>query len=334
MYSGQIFALLGHNGAGKTTTISMLNGLIASTSGHCEVFGYDIFHDMNDVRKFMGVCPQHDILFDYLTPEEHLDLFCDFKGVESSTKKEEIQKMMIDVDIYASKNIEAKNLSGGNRRKLSVAIALIGGSKLVLLDEPTAGMDLSARRKLWNMLKNYKSNRIIILTTHYMDEADILGDRIGIMTGGKVICLGSSLFLKNKFGVGYNLTMVKKDKQPNTQVGKYLEQHIGDVKKLSEVSSDIIYQIPTELSYKFKDFFNLFDNDLDRLGIRSYGVSVTTLEEVFLKVGHGDEDINNVKAKYEIKNNNADSDELNNDYSIADNHETGIYNLFKIQMEA
>ncbi len=92
--------------------------------------------------------------------------------------------MMIDVDVYASKDIEAKNLSGGNRRKLSVAIALIGGSKFVLLDEPTAGMDLSARRKLWNMLKNYKSNRIIILTTHYMDEADILGDRIGIMTGG------------------------------------------------------------------------------------------------------------------------------------------------------
>ena len=209
---------------------------------------------------------------------------------------------MIDVDVYASKDIEAKNLSGGNRRKLSVAIALIGGSKLVLLDEPTAGMDLSARRKLWNMLKNYKSNRIIILTTHYMDEADILGDRIGIMTGGKVICLGSSLFLKNRFGVGYNLTMVKKDKQPNTQVGKYLEQHIGEVKMLSEVSSEITYQIPNALSYKFKDFFNLFDNDLDTLGIRSYGVSVTTLEEVFLKVGHGDDGNDDAKVKDEIKN--------------------------------
>jgi ATP-binding cassette subfamily A (ABC1) protein 3 len=92
--------------------------------------------------------------------------------------------MIIDVDLVAGRNTIAKNLSGGNRRKLSVAIALIGGSKLVLLDEPTAGLDLSARRKLWNMLKNYKHNRIIILTTHYMDEADILGDRIGIMTDG------------------------------------------------------------------------------------------------------------------------------------------------------
>ena len=131
--------------------------------------------------------------------------------------------MIKDVDLTQHKDTVAKNLSGGNRRKLSVGIALIGGSKFVLLDEPTAGMDLSARRKLWNMLKNYKHNRIIILTTHYMDEADILGDRIGIMSAGQLICLGSSLFLKNRFGVGYNLTMVKNDKEPNTKVGHYFE---------------------------------------------------------------------------------------------------------------
>ncbi len=90
-----------------------------------------------------------------------------------------------------------------------MAIALIGNSKLVVLDEPTAGMDLSARRKLWNMLKKYKQGRIIILTTHYMDEADILGDRIGIMNEGELVCLGSPLFLKNRFGTGYTLTVVK-----------------------------------------------------------------------------------------------------------------------------
>ena len=90
----------------------------------------------------------------------------------------------------------AGSLSGGNRRKLSVAISLCGGSKLIMLDEPTAGMDLSARRSLWDMLKNYKRDRIIILTTHYMDEADVLGDRVGIMSGGRILCLGSSFFLK------------------------------------------------------------------------------------------------------------------------------------------
>jgi len=110
------------------------------------------------------------------------------------------------------------------------------------------------------MLKNYKHNRIIILTTHYMDEADILGDRIGIMTAGQLICLGSSLFLKNRFGVGYNLTMVKKEKENDKLIGPYLKKFLGsDVKMLSEVSSEITYQIPTALSHMFKDFFTQFD---------------------------------------------------------------------------
>lgn len=201
----------------------MLTGLINSTSGMAEVFGTELFEDMNSVRQFMGVCPQHDILFDLLTPEEHLDIFCEFKGVDRSVKNEEIQKMLLDVELLQCKDTLAENLSGGSRRKLSVAIAMIGGSKLILLDEPTAGLDLSARRKLWNMLKNYKHNRIILLTTHYMDEADILGDRIGIMTNGQLICLGSSLFLKNRFGVGYNLTMLNKSKEPNRQIASFLK---------------------------------------------------------------------------------------------------------------
>lgn len=240
----------------------MLTGLIESTSGDVDVFGSNLFEEMNSVRNFLGVCPQHDVLFDYLSPEEHLDIFCDFKGVNKKEKAAEIAKMIVDVDLVINKETIAKNLSGGNRRKLSVAIALIGGSKLVILDEPTSGMDLSVRRKLWNMLKSYKNNRIVILTTHYMDEADILGDRIGIMTHGRLVCSGSSLFLKNKFGVGYNLAMVKADKTEETgkRVHDYLLDKIGsEVKKLSEVSSEITFQVPSHLSYKFKDFFLQFD---------------------------------------------------------------------------
>jgi ATP-binding cassette, subfamily A (ABC1), member 3 len=136
--------------------------------------------------------------------------------------------MLKDIKLNDHENVIAKNLSEGSKRKLSVAIALIGGSKLVLLDEPTSGMDLSSRRTLWNMLKNYKQGRIIILTTHYMDEADILGDRIGIMAEGRLICLGSSLFLKNRFGVGYNLTIVKKSKdEKNPRIEKYLKERLG-----------------------------------------------------------------------------------------------------------
>ena len=196
----------------------MLTGLLTKSTGSARIFDNDLFNQMSQVRNYMGVCPQHDVLFDMLTPEEHLDIFYDFKGGDPARKAEEILSLIVDVGLAPDKSKQAGRLSGGNRRKLSVAIAICGNSRLVLLDEPTAGMDLSARRSLWDMLKNYRSNRIIILTTHYMDEADVLGDRIGIMAKGKIRCLGSSLFLKNRFGAGYKLTMVKKFKEDNLRI--------------------------------------------------------------------------------------------------------------------
>jgi ATP-binding cassette subfamily A (ABC1) protein 3 len=159
----------------------MLTGLIVPTEGKAAVFERDVFRDMQDVRQFMGVCPQHDVLFELLTPMEHLDLFFELKGGDPAKKTKEIDDMVRDVGLTVDKDKQSGSLSGGNKRKLSVSIALVGGSKLVLLDEPTSGMDLSARRALWNMLRKYRRDRIIILTTHYMDEADVLGDRIGIM---------------------------------------------------------------------------------------------------------------------------------------------------------
>ena len=170
----------------------------------------------------MGVCPQHDVLFDLLTPEEHLDIFYEFKGADKTNKKSEIEQLLREIGVADKRSNLAKQLSGGNKRKLSVAIALCGGSKFVLLDEPTSGLDIQARRQLWNMLRAQKKDRIILLTTHYMDEADILGDRIGIMTQGKMTCLGSSMFLKNRFGVGYCMTIVKKKSEPNKKIIPYL----------------------------------------------------------------------------------------------------------------
>ena len=188
----------------------------------------------------MGVCPQHDVLFDLLTPEEHLDIFYEFKGADKTHKKEEIKKMLIDIGVADKKDNMAYQLSGGNKRKLSVAIALCGNSKFVLLDEPSSGLDIQARRQLWNMLREYKKNKIILLTTHYMDEADILGDRIGIMTGGKMTCLGSSMFLKSRFGVGYVMTIVKNNPNLNTRIMPYMREKLGpDVTKLTEIQGEM-----------------------------------------------------------------------------------------------
>ena len=188
--------MLGQNGAGKTTTISILTGLFRSSKGEATAFNFNMFTEPERIRNFMGICPQYDVLFEFLTPIEPLNFFYELKGGNPELKEKEIAELITDVGLTIDKDKPAGTLSGGNKRKLSVAIALCGGSKLVLLDEPTAGMDLGARRALWDMLKNYRRDKIIILTTHYMDEADILGDRIGIMAKGKMMCLGTSLFLK------------------------------------------------------------------------------------------------------------------------------------------
>jgi len=141
------------------------------------------------------------------------------------------------------------------------------------------------------MLKEEKKNRIIILTTHYMDEADILGDRIGIMKGGKVVALGSPIFLKSTFGAGYNLIMVKSSSEPNTKIMPFLQQHLNDsgVKKQSEIQQEMSVIIPSRCAQSFPNFFKEFDANLAGLGIQSYGITLSTLEEVFLKVGNLDD---------------------------------------------
>jgi len=130
--------------------------------------------------------------------------------------------MLADIELAGQRNQLASTLSGGQKRKLSVAISMIGDSKIVMLDEPTSGMDTTARRRLWDMLKKNKGEKIVILTTHYMDEADILGDRIAIMSEGQVQCTGSSLFLKKRYGVGYNLVMAKRERRLLPEVDNFI----------------------------------------------------------------------------------------------------------------
>ncbi|CAG9334832.1 unnamed protein product [Blepharisma stoltei] len=294
IYNGQIFALLGHNGAGKTTTISMMCGLIPTTYGDMKINGNYLSTDLNKIRRSLGVCPQHNVLFNDLTPEEHLYLFAIFKGMQD---KEEIYKKikekLSEVDLTDKKDKRTKFLSGGMKRKLSLAMALIGDSPIVLLDEPTSGMDLTARRQMWDMLKNNKNNRIIILTTHYMEEADVLADRVAIMSHGKLRCLGSSLFLKKRYGVGYYLTIVKEvgvaSKTHTQSVTDFIRAYIPEASIMSDVHAEISFQIPNSSSSKFTEFFTALDQQLKSLQLRSYGVSVTTLEEVFLRVARGDD---------------------------------------------
>lgn len=158
----------------------------------------------------------------------------------------------------------AKDLSGGSKRKLSVALALVADSRLVLLDEPTSGMDLTARRRLWDMLKDYKKDRVVILTTHNMDEADLLGDRVGIMCAGRLVCLGGPMFLKNRYGSGYKLDIKKQEINlelvEESELLTYLKRNLGDeVQTLTNESHACSFSIPKKYAQKFEVFFADFD---------------------------------------------------------------------------
>lgn len=296
IFEGQITALLGHNGAGKTTTISMLTGLFPPTSGDMKVGNLLLSKDMEKIRKNLGVCPQHNVLFNELTSVEHLYLYSIFKGMTDREKiDEKINEILQEINLIPQKDRNSEYLSGGQKRKLSLAIALIGDSKIVLLDEPTSGMDLTARRLMWDMLKNNKSERIIILTTHYMQEADILADRIAILSHGKLRCCGSSLYLKKRYGVGYYLTMVKEsnvDSDAHTaMVEEFVKSFIPDAILARNIHAEMNFQIPMSSASLFTPFFEALDAQKGELMIRTYGISVTTLEEVFIRVARGDDNM-------------------------------------------
>nr|XP_014349981.1 PREDICTED: ATP-binding cassette sub-family A member 1-like isoform X3 [Latimeria chalumnae] len=327
-YENQVTSFLGHNGAGKTTTMSILTGLFPPTSGTALIYGKDIRTEIDSIRKNMGMCPQHNVLFDQLTVEEHIYFYARLKGKSTKEVKEEIDFMIEDVGLPHKRKDMVKNLSGGMQRKLSVAIAFVGGSKLVILDEPTAGVDPYARRGIWELLLKYKQGRTIILSTHHMDEADILGDRVAIISHGKLCCCGSSMFLKKCFGSGYYLTLVKSGTVHSNSFKEYtklkqnldhvslsssadegigsegrsnedipvtadveaitylIQKHVPEAEFLEDIGQEITYVLPYEGAQNgsFAQLFKDLDVLLPNLGVSSYGISDTTLEEIFLKV--------------------------------------------------
>ena len=293
-YKNEIFALLGHNGAGKTTLISILTGLYESSEGNAYYDNMDILESSN-IEKFrqkIGICPQHDVLFNDLNIKEHLSLFAIFKGVKSENLNEEIKKIIQDFQLEDVQYTIAKNLSAGQRRKLSIAISLVGGSEIIFLDEPSSGMDITSRRNLWEILKKQSDNKIIILTTHYMEEASVLGKRIGIINLGKMKCIGTPLFLIEKFGKYMSLTLSKDENADNNKIMDFIKEIFDNV-QFESLSEEIIVRIPknnfTEENCSVNQFFETIDNNLENLNIKSYTVSMPTLEDVFLNVASEDD---------------------------------------------
>jgi ABC-2 type transport system ATP-binding protein len=197
---GELFSLLGVNGAGKTTTIKMLSCLTKPTEGDALLNGKSIVSDTAQVKSLIGVSPQETAVAPNLSVKENLELMC---GVHSFSKEKKIaktQELANQFDLQQVMSKKAGKLSGGWQRRLSIAMALIGEPEILFLDEPTLGLDVIARSDLWDVIRSLKGKITIILTTHYMEEAEELSDRIAVMKSGKLLALGTATELKEKTG--------------------------------------------------------------------------------------------------------------------------------------
>ena len=193
---GELFALLGINGAGKTTTIRMLTCLSKPTEGTARVYDADVIKDSDKVKKVVGISTQDTAVAGKLTVEENLRVMADIYGVDRSN----VEKVIEDFSLSEVRKKKAKQLSGGWQRRLSIAMAVIGDPKVLFLDEPTLGLDVIARRELWKEIEKLRARMTIILTTHYMEEAEALADRIGVMIKGKMVELGTLQELEERTG--------------------------------------------------------------------------------------------------------------------------------------
>uniref|UniRef100_UPI0037E6FBBE retinal-specific phospholipid-transporting ATPase ABCA4a n=1 Tax=Semicossyphus pulcher TaxID=241346 RepID=UPI0037E6FBBE len=322
-FESQITAFLGHNGAGKTTTMSILTGMFPPTSGTASIYGHDIRTDMDTVRQSLGMCPQHNILFHHMTVAEHILFYSLLKGRPIAEAEEEVENMLQDLGLPHKRDELTQNLSGGMQRKLSVALAFVGGAKVVILDEPTSGVDPYSRRSIWDLLLKYRAGRTVIMSTHHMDEADLLSDRVAIISQGRLYCCGSPIFLKNCFGAGFYLTLVRRikrdgpkascdctkdcsckcstcskfkvdqEKKPDRQLDGDIEtitalihHHVPQARLIEAIGQELTYLLPNR-NFQPRAYASLFrelEETLVDIGLSSFGVSDTSLEEIFLKV--------------------------------------------------
>ena len=346
MYENEIFALLGENGAGKSTFISIIGGLIEATGGSIiykkdkDDDGYNIL-DTNgnyQFRKILGICPQNNsILFNDLTVEENLEIFCILKygndknnNIKETYKniRQEVQNLLNKFYLNDKKKCLAKDLSGGQKRKLCIAIACCGKRKIIILDEPTGGVDVVSRKSIWSILKKLKEEeKIIILISHSMEEVSFLADKIGILKDGKLICQGTSRELIDNYGKYFSLIINQKlSYEKARDISGYIAKNYYDKEKMnikkdeiSTFNSDFSQKSDINQNIKFevfrekvvikisKNYFNkeassqLFEDLKKNYKIKNYLIIEDQLEDVFINaINNNNHNLNSYMTDYRV----------------------------------
>ncbi|XP_041450578.1 LOW QUALITY PROTEIN: ATP-binding cassette sub-family A member 17-like [Drosophila obscura] len=289
LFENEIMVLLGHNGAGKTTTIQMLTGTIQPSSGTAIINGFDIQADRAQARQSLSICPQRSVFFGGLSVASHLRSLQPPQRPKGGSGQTEVDKYLQKLSLKEKASSSARSLSGGTQRRLAVACALCGNVKVLFCDEPSSGLDPNSRLELWKLLLDEKQGRTILLTTHQMDEGEVLADRIDIISDGRLRCLGSLAFLKKQNETSYLLTC---EKGPNCQVSKLTQliaAHVPNTRPHSNIGSDVSYRLPHRYLGSFGSLFSDLEQQKEQLDVVGFGLSSTSLAEIFMS--HGAEDL-------------------------------------------
>ena len=288
VYKDEIFGILGQNGAGKSTLIQIMIGMLKPNSGECFYHGLPLSQNKNVCQHHMGICLQNNVLIEDFTVVDHFIIYCNVKEV-----MDDIDTWLQDIDLVDKKFCKVQYLSEGQKRKLCIGLAFLGDPKYVFLDEPTTGLDPVSRRKIWRLLLKKKKNRVIFITTHYMDEADIIADRKLILKKGTIRCMGTSIYLKNHFQMQYKLEIETNKPQLAEDIVKYYvpeAEYFNDKTKIEGYSSlprNLITSHIWKLSIDSSPLFSYLIKNLEEEKqkgdiIRNFSISAPRLEELFV----------------------------------------------------
>jgi ABC-type multidrug transport system ATPase subunit len=328
----EVFCLLGQNGAGKTTTFNLLMGNLNPSSGTIRF----VHHDPR-----VGLCPQHDVLLDYTTCLKQLELMAEMSGLGRAEARDEAMDMMKHLAIDHKAHETPNRLSGGQRRRLSVAMACIGNSAILFMDEPTTGLDPLNRRQVWTLIrKKRQEGRTVILTTHSMEEAEALSDRIGIMAQGKMQALGTTIELRKHFGPWFHLAATKIAQGSNAAAGvddtadaavaafdagkllSFVAQHVPGATILQDQGPRISFNLPLDSIDSFPVLLDRFEASKRDYGIISFQISPSTLDDVFMRLAHENPDQAAVDVEeskvFDDTTGNGDSAAAENEAALAD----------------
>ena len=300
LFDGQVVTLLGHNGAGKTSLMGVMSGMLPPSSyDTARIHGLDLKRKMHVIRRSLGWCPQHDILIDTLTVHETLVYYSSIKGLSYTKSVAEADSLLLDLRLQAKVRRRCAELSGGQRRRVSACAAFCGSPRLVILDEPSSGLDPLSRRALWRLIRARSRGRAILISTQHMDEASI-GDSIVIMSGGKIRAHDSKENLIRQFGTGLTFTLeliptLVDQRAQELRLDCLVEGAFGGHAKLIDSKQrERMYEVPTSLDAtglaqgsRALDRLIGKSGDETELRVVGYNVAMASLEDVFMRVTTG-----------------------------------------------